>query len=117
MGLSKTQQELKLIDTDGETHILKIRNVEFERDRTLLDLAVDNSVDLPHSCGGMGTCGTCRVKLTVQTGTCPGRNETEMEMAIERGFADDERLSCQLEIPKDAFNWTAESLGRSDEEW
>ena len=111
MGLSKTKQELKLIDSNGDAHILKLR-----KGRTLLDIAVDNSVELPHSCGGMGTCGTCRVKLTVEGGPCPERNETETEMANERGFSENERLSCQLEIPTEEFKWTAESLGSADED-
>lgn len=112
MGISKTNQELKLIDSNGDMHILKIR-----KGQTLLEIAVDNSVDLPHSCGGMGTCGTCRVRLTVESGTCPERGELENEMTTERGFAENERLSCQLEIPAGEFKWTAESLGSSDEEW
>ncbi len=105
MGLSKTKRELKLIDSNGDAHILKLR-----KGTTLLDIAVDNSVDLAHSCGGMGTCGTCRVKLTVESGSCPERNEIETEMATERSFKENERLSCQLEIPVGEFKWTAESL-------
>lgn len=115
MGLSKTTQELKLIDSNGDAHILNPRAGKTRRDQTLLDLAVENSVDLPHSCGGMGTCGTCRVRLKVEIGPCPERNEIECEMANERGFASDERLSCQLEIPGGEFKWTAESLGSHDE--
>ncbi|CAN5607393.1 hypothetical protein BH10BDE1_BH10BDE1_21250 [soil metagenome] len=121
MGLSKSKGKLKsqmadgeltLVDRDGSTHLLK----PFIG-KTLLELAVDKSVDLPHSCGGMGSCGTCRVRLTVIEGDVPERNEIETEMANERGFADDERLSCQLEIPSERFVWRAESLGSADEEW
>ncbi len=112
MGLSKTTAELKLIDSNGETHILKVKP-----GHTLLEIAVDNSVNMPNSCGGMGTCGTCRVRLTVTRGPTPERNEIETEMALERGFADDERLSCQLEIPAEDFAWSGESLGSAEEEW
>lgn len=112
MGLTKSARELKLIDSNGETHILKSKPGQ-----TILETAVDNSVDLPHSCGGMGTCGTCRVKLDTGGGACPERNEVESEMALERGFAPQERLSCQVELPAESFLWTAESLGSSDEEW
>jgi ferredoxin len=120
MGLSKTlgklkplrkfksqaaAGELKLVDRFGEEHVLKPKT-----GKTLLELAVDNSVDLPHSCGGMGSCGTCRVRLTVRSGETPERSEIESEMALDRGYARDERLSCQLEIPGSAFIWFAESL-------
>ena len=108
MGLTKSVRELKLIDSNGDAHILKSKPGQ---------TIVDNSVDLPHSCGGMGTCGTCRVKLDTGAGVSPERNEVESEMALERGFAPDERLSCQLELPAESFSWTAESLGSSDEDW
>lgn len=122
MALAKSRrelkhQELKLIDSFGDEVLLKIRSTKPGADQTLLDIAVDNSVDLPHSCGGMGSCGTCRVRLSVTSGPCPERNEIELEMAIERGFAVDERLSCQLQIPTEEFSWTAVSLGSADEDW
>jgi ferredoxin, 2Fe-2S len=121
MGLSKSRLklkpeiaagELRLIDRYGDEHVLKVK-----AGKTLLELAVDKSVDLPHSCGGMGSCGTCRVRLTVESGETPERSEVEVEMATERGFAEDERLSCQLEIPDKPFSWRAESLGSPDEDW
>lgn len=121
MGLSKTfgklksqiaDGELTLVDRFGELHVLKPIV-----GKTLLELAVDKSVDLPHSCGGMGSCGTCLVRLTVMTGETPERGEVESEMATDRGFAREERLSCQLEIPETTFSWRAESLGAPDEDW
>ena len=123
MALSKSRrelkrQELKLIDAFGDEHLLRIRTSPQQEPQTLLDITVDNSVDLPHSCGGMGSCGTCRVRLSVASGPCPERNEIEMEMALERGFSKDERLSCQIEIPpEEDFSWTAVSLGSTDEDW
>lgn len=42
--------------------------------------------------------------------------EVEEEMAIDRGFLPDERLSCQIEIPSGGVNWTAEALGGPKEE-
>ncbi|MDX9732024.1 MAG: 2Fe-2S iron-sulfur cluster-binding protein [Bdellovibrionales bacterium] len=73
--------------------------------RSVLDIAVENSVDIPTSCGAMGTCTTCRVFLQAVAGSCPNRNELEEERAEERGFAANERLSCQLEIPEAPFAW------------
>lgn len=111
MGLSKTTSELKLIDSNGETHILKIKP-----GCTVLEIAVENSVDLTNSCGGMGTCGTCRIRLQVTRGEVPERNAIENEMATERGYAPDERLSCQLEVPNADFAWSGQSLGSLDDD-
>ena len=122
MALSKStrelqHQELKLVDNVGDEHLLKIKASKGSAVKSLLDIAVENSVDLPHSCGGMGSCGTCRVRLIVTKGPTPERGDVEAEMASERGFLDDERLSCQLEIPNEEFAWTAVSLGSVDEDW
>lgn len=72
---------------------------------TVLEIAVENSVDISHSCGGMGSCGTCRIHLSVLSGPTLERNEIEQEMANARGFQTDERLSCQLECPETQFEW------------
>ena len=72
---------------------------------TVLDISVDNSVGISHSCGGMGTCGTCCSRVQFLRGPVPERNEIEAEMASERGFRSDERLVCQVEIPQEDFEW------------
>lgn len=66
--------------------------------RSLLDIAVENSVEISHSCGGMGSCGTCRVYLEwepSQGGPNPP-TEIEEEMRQDRGFIASERLACQI---------------------
>ena len=78
---------------------------EVDAGATVLEIAVENSVDISHSCGGMGTCGTCRIHLSILSGQPLERNEIEREMATDRGFLADERLSCQLECPETPFEW------------
>ncbi len=63
---------------------------------TVLELAERNGVKLNHSCGGMGSCGTCRVWIKSDLTPLPPRNEVEAQMAADRGFASEERLACQL---------------------
>lgn len=65
--------------------------------KTVLDVALRHNIEIPHSCEGMGTCTTCRVILAKNpvSGLLP-RTSIENEVAIERGFLDDERLACQL---------------------
>lgn len=118
--ISKSKSELKrqeilLTDSAGDIHNLRLK--PSKRQLTLLDIAVQNSVEIAHSCGGMGSCGTCRVRLVIHNGPAMERGELESEMALERGYSPDERLSCQLEIPSEDFSWSAECLGSSDEDW
>ena len=68
----------------------KIRNEE-----SLLDFALKNRIDLDHSCGGMGSCGTCRLIVVEGIELLPPRNEIEGEMAESRCFKPEERLACQ----------------------
>ncbi|HEX4922662.1 MAG TPA: 2Fe-2S iron-sulfur cluster-binding protein [Bdellovibrionales bacterium] len=69
---------------------------EFEGTPTVLELAIRDGLPLNHSCGGMGTCGTCCVVVESDPSELPARNEIEAEMAGDRGFTARERLACQL---------------------
>lgn len=62
----------------------------------LLELLLNNQIDVFNSCGGNGTCGTCRVIIEKNLHLLPPRNEIETEFAEMRRFADNERLCCQI---------------------
>jgi len=63
-------------------------------EKSLLEFIQNKKIDINHSCGGNGTCGTCRV-LVENHQNLPQRNSIEEEMANDRGFNDNERLACQ----------------------
>ncbi|MGE0527692.1 MAG: 2Fe-2S iron-sulfur cluster-binding protein [Bdellovibrionales bacterium] len=65
-------------------------------EKSVLEVALKNGISIPHSCGAMGSCSTCRVLVEFSSGELPPRDEMEQEIADMRGFADNERLSCQL---------------------
>ena len=64
--------------------------------KTVLDVALENRLPLSHSCDGNASCGTCRIRVVSTETPLEERNELEQEIADDRGFADDERLACQL---------------------
>lgn len=64
--------------------------------QSVLEVALKNDIDLGHSCGGMGSCTTCRVFIEAHREPLPPRGDLELEMVEGRGFADNERLACQL---------------------
>jgi len=66
------------------------------RAQSVLEVALKSGIEISHSCGGMGSCTTCRVIVMRSPSALPPRNELEQEIADTRGFAEDERLSCQL---------------------
>lgn len=73
------------------------KSCEFKTGLTILDVAVENKVSLNHSCGGMGSCTTCRVKVVKGVDKLKEREDVEAEHAKMRGWSKDERLSCQTQ--------------------
>jgi 2Fe-2S ferredoxin len=84
------------------------KTAEFADRPSVLSLAIDLGLKLSHSCGGMGSCGTCRVIVKSDLTKLEERNEVEMLIAEDRKFEDEERLACQtrafsglmVEVPK-----------------
>jgi 2Fe-2S ferredoxin len=80
---------------------------------SILEVAIENDIPLNHSCGGMGSCTTCRIFVVDGSEKLEARNEIENEHAQMRGFADNERLSCQTsavegivcQIPEDSDDY------------
>lgn len=67
----------------------------FSDEESILEILNKNKVTIDQSCGGMGSCGTCRILVTSSI-NLPERNEIEQERSDALGFSDQERLSCQL---------------------
>lgn len=65
-------------------------------DQSVLEVALRMGIPLDHACGGSGTCGTCLVHIVKGPGNLEQRNQLESEMAMDRGFRDEERLACQM---------------------
>lgn len=75
--------------------------LKFQDKSSLLDLCLKSKIPISHSCEGMASCGTCRVIIQSGLDSMPPRNHLEQEMADDRGFADNERLACQMEPTAD----------------
>src|SRR5262245_22160232 len=78
------------------------RSVPIQGESSVLDVALKNEIELSHSCGGMGSCTTCRVFIESDLSKTSPRTELEEEIANSRNFAESERLACQLE-PSDGL--------------
>jgi 2Fe-2S ferredoxin len=73
------------------------KNVSLSPELTLLEGLLEAGVPLEHSCGGFGTCGTCRVFVApASLPTLLPREGVELEMAKDRNFSAEERLCCQI---------------------
>ena len=88
-GSPKKNEDVVEISPSGIKLLINLEN-------NLLDLFLNNNVEISHSCEGNATCGTCRVIVKSDLSVLPARQALEQEIADERKFNDDERLSCQL---------------------
>lgn len=71
-------------------------SLSHDGDCSVLDLALRSGIQIDHTCGGNGTCGTCLVEVKQGLENLEPLNEIESEIAADRGFKVTERLSCQL---------------------
>lgn len=69
--------------------------VSASHDESILQAVLRAKIDLDHSCGGMGTCGTCRIFVNSGLERFAERGELEQEIALDREFCPEERLACQ----------------------
>lgn len=65
---------------------------------SLLSSLMGQSVFIPSACGGRGSCGLCKVKVTDGAGQLL---PTELPWLSEEERADNIRLSCQLKVKND----------------
>ncbi|MBZ0191786.1 MAG: 2Fe-2S iron-sulfur cluster binding domain-containing protein [Candidatus Kuenenia stuttgartiensis] len=99
------KQKLTVISDDEFKKELNIEGGE-----RLLSLLQNNGFNIPAACGGMATCGQCKVKLytdvglytAVETPHFDMRSRENAKKFLEDGIGDGyERLACQVRVEKD----------------
>jgi uncharacterized 2Fe-2S/4Fe-4S cluster protein (DUF4445 family) len=91
------------------------RRVALRPGSTLLEAVQQAGIDLPVACGGMGICGTCRVRVgDVAEGDLSPPSAEEIEYLTARERLEGYRLACQA-VPRQALRVEIppESLPRS----
>ena len=75
------------------------RSAAAKENESILDVARRLSVPLANSCGGVGVCARCRVRIVAgaENLTAP----TSVETRFNRGFGEDERMACQAVVGGD----------------
>ena len=69
-----------------------------KNDETLLDVARRAAVPLGNSCGGIGICSRCKVRVVAGAENLTPPTSVEARFAAARGFAEDERMACQAVV-------------------
>lgn len=92
--------KISLLVLRDSTGLEVLHSINLLPERSLLEVLKELSVDIDHSCGGNGTCGTCQIQLRGPVEALSKRSEVEIEMANDRGLLHDQRLACQCQILK-----------------
>jgi ferredoxin len=74
------------------------RTAPAREDETLLDVARRTGAPLGNSCGGVGICARCRVRVVAGGENLSPPTSVELRFGQPRGFASDERMACQAVV-------------------
>jgi 2Fe-2S ferredoxin len=77
------------------------RAAEAKANETVLDAARRAAVPLGNSCGGVGICARCRVRVVEGPEALAPMTSVETRVTQQRGFGPDERLACQAVVQGD----------------
>ncbi len=75
--------------------------------KPLLSTLMEEGIFIPSACGGRGSCGLCKVKVTRGAGQYL---PTELPWISEEEKAENIRLSCQVKVKNDLEIWIPEEL-------
>ncbi|HEY3056161.1 MAG TPA: 2Fe-2S iron-sulfur cluster-binding protein [Thermoanaerobaculia bacterium] len=74
------------------------RAAEAKSDETLLDVARRAAVPIGNSCGAIGVCARCRVRIVSGAENLTPPTAIETQVAQRRKLDADERLACQAVV-------------------
>lgn len=92
------------------------QNIEIEgqSDKSLLQLATENHVEIKSICKGVPSCAECRVKITQGEGNVLPPNKAELGLIGTSYYIDGRRLSCQVRCFGDITVDLTEQIERAD---
>ena len=101
-----------IVNNYGDVHILingEKKDLTVKGGGSLLHLLSGEKIFIPSACGGRGSCGMCKAKVTSDIGL---HLPTETPYMDQREIKDNVRLACQvkvkqdisIEIPEELFN-------------
>ena len=74
------------------------REAEALANESILDVARRAGVPLGNSCGGVGVCSRCKVRVLSGAENLSPPTSLETRFGLSREFAPDERMACQAVV-------------------
>ena len=74
------------------------QHIETMSHQTVLEIANQNDIDIPHYCGGHNRCGTCVIKVVDGIDKLSkAKGNEEMVLGVDK-FQKGHRLACQARV-------------------
>jgi 2Fe-2S ferredoxin len=83
------------------TFIPLVAHASAKPDETLLDVARRAGAPIGNSCGAVGVCARCKVRVVGGAENLSPPTAIESRIGAQRGFAADERMACQAVVNGD----------------
>ena len=80
---------------------------EARPNETILDAARRAGAPIGNSCGGVGVCARCRVRILAGSENLSPATSIELRVGAARGFIEGERMACQAVVGGDCEVTTA----------
>jgi len=96
--MTVSRKTLTLAETFFQEEVKLEIDVKRSTPVTLLETFNANNISINQSCGGYGTCGTCRVEIEHNSDYLMPKSDYEIEITQELNLMPKQRLSCQAEI-------------------
>ncbi len=93
-----SRKRLKITETFFQEEMTLELELKAGLKTTLLEALNANKVSINQSCGGNGTCGTCRVEIVSGINAVEQSSSYEQEQSIELQLRACQRLACQTEF-------------------
>jgi 2Fe-2S ferredoxin len=77
------------------------KSADAKPNETLLDVARRAGAPIGNSCGSVGICARCRVRIIAGAENLTAPTTIELRVSAQRGFAADERMACQAVVSGD----------------
>ena len=77
------------------------KQVEARENETILDAARRAGVPIGNSCGAIGVCARCRIRVVDGADNLSAATAIEARVSAQRKFAADERMACQAAVRGD----------------
>jgi ferredoxin len=101
--MTVSRKTLTITETFFQQEVKLDIDVKRSSDLTLLDIFNANKISINQSCGGSGSCGTCRVEVDQKSKFILPLSEYENEVAVDLKLSPQQRLSCQAKINIDSI--------------